>query len=54
MLKLAGQIKPKGLSGNPEARRNLADLVDRIAAAELEAAKHLERAATHMAAGTTH
>ena len=54
VLKLAGQIKPKGLSGNPEARRNLADLVDRIAAAELEAAKHLERAATHMAAGTTH
>lgn len=48
VLKLAAQIKPKGLSSNPEVRRKLADLVDRIAAAELEATKHLERAAIHM------
>jgi hypothetical protein len=48
VLKLAAQIETKGLSGSPEVRRRLADLVDRIAAAELEAAKHLERAVMQM------
>ncbi len=47
-LELIAQIKPAGLSEDVAKRRDLADLVDRIAAVELEAAQYLERAVIQM------
>jgi len=48
VLEILSQISPHGLSVNPEARRDLAAMVDRIAALELQAAQDMERAVIHM------
>ena len=44
VLAQLSQMSSSGLAGGMEARRRLADQVDRIAAAELQAAGHVERA----------
>ena len=48
VLELLKQMAPKGLARDAEKRRGLAALVDRIAALELLAAQHMERAIMHM------
>jgi hypothetical protein len=48
-LELLGQVQPEGLAVSQDGRHAVADLVDRVAAQELEAAVALEKAVTAMA-----
>lgn len=48
VLDRLSRIETRNLSDDPEARRQLADLIDEIAALEREAADHMDTAVTHL------
>ncbi len=48
VLQLLATLRPEGLAANHTARRDMADVVDRIAIAEAEAVQEIERALTMM------
>jgi RimJ/RimL family protein N-acetyltransferase len=49
VLELLSQVEPAGLAGSHDQRRGLAELVDRVAVEELQAAAHLQRVTVAMA-----